>query len=1128
LAKEFCTESYSTIFQRTIIEIRRPSFILQKQYWLGLGSWSMKTVLKVSAVVIVIMLSIASSLSLGRRGLWGGRVANLTRHFASQSKIATKETVANHPAYDKMEDFTLPEYGMSGSIYAHRKSGAQVISVLAPDDNKVFGITFRTPPQDSTGVPHILEHSVLCGSRKFPVKEPFLDLLKGSLQNFLNAMTYPDRTCYPIASTNTKDYYNLMHVYLDAVLHPRAFHDPLVLQQEGWHYELDDKNQPLTIKGVVYNEMKGVYSSPDALMGRAAQQALFPHNTYGVDSGGDPNRIPDLTFKEFQDFHKTHYHPSNARVFFYGNDDPAQRLTVLDEYLREFDRVPVTSQVQYQRKLSLKGKPKVTVPFPISAGTEPKHMITVNWLLNEAPLSTRDALAMEVLDYLLLGTSTSALRKALVESNLGESVTGGGLSDELLQSSFAVGLKGVKADKTEEVRHLIAQKLQELATTGFEHGAVEAAINTLEFRLREFNTGSYPKGLLIMLSMMKKWIYDQNPVDAITFEEPLRDLKADIASEKPVFQELLQRFFLRNEHEVVVEMIPDATLEDKETAAEVQRLENIKAQLSNDKLDEIIAATKTLREAQERPDTPEARATLPRLTLDDIDAKAKDIACVIDKKPEYTVLTHPLQTNGILYVDMVLDYSAVDMEDVEYLPLFARMLMESGTENYDATALSRRIGAHTGGISVSFQNDYRGKMTEVAQPDEAQLYLLLRGKAVDAKLPILFDLFEEILLRAKLSNQKRAVEMLRESKNRKEASVLSSGHSYASTRLSAKGGSLLSYMGELTGGLTSVRRAGQLLQEAEENWPAVQAKLERIRSRIAVRPYSPAATATMRSEGNVGHGAEEQFIVNLTGDETLLKSAAPLVEQFYQHLPLASTTQRTPNSLLQTWKSQKESMLASLLNLSSKNQKKHEGFAIPSMVNYVGFGGTLLQPGEHVHGATSVATRYLSTGYMWDHVRVLGGAYGGFARFSESTGRFVYLSYRDPNLSETLSVYNHAGEHLLSEAEISSEDILQAVIASIGDLDSPMSPDQQGFASFSRYLAGISLADRQQYRDELLQTTIKDFHALAEKLKGLRETGEIVVFGSQQALDAANQVLEEGAKLHIEPAFGTGEQSPNN
>jgi presequence protease len=415
--------------------------------------------------------------------------------------------LVQHPAYTVLESTLINEYGLQATLYSHQKTGAQIISVIAPqDDNKVFGISFRTPPDDSTGLPHILEHSVLCGSRKYPVKEPFVDLLKGSLQNFLNAFTYPDRTCYPVASTNTKDFYNLVNVYLDAVLHPRAINDPMVLQQEGWHYEIDGddatKEKSLSIKGVVYNEMKGVYSSPDSLLGRATQQGLFPDNTYGVDSGGDPDAIPTLTYDKFKNFHANYYHPSNSRIFFYGNDDPMKRLELLDEYLADFSFKPVDSKIKFQSKFSA---PKsVTVHYPIDASAAQKHMISLNWVMNFEPLSMKEQLAIGVMDSLLVGTPTSSLRKELTQSNLGESIIGGGLSDELLQATYSVGLKGVLPENVDKVESLILKTLQDLTEKGFEADAIEAAINTLEFRLREFNTGGFPRGLSLMLGMVSR------------------------------------------------------------------------------------------------------------------------------------------------------------------------------------------------------------------------------------------------------------------------------------------------------------------------------------------------------------------------------------------------------------------------------------------------------------------------------------------------------------------------------------------------------------------------------------------------------------------------------------------------
>ena len=425
-----------------------------------------------------------------RRPRWGFKAQKMT----STLTPPTPTEAPTHDAFTLLKTETLDEYGATCHLYEHKKSKAQVLSVIKPDDdNKVFGVTFRTPPRDSTGLPHILEHSVLCGSRQYPTKEPFVELLKGSLQTFLNAFTYPDRTCYPVASQNLEDFRNLARVYLDAVFHPRAAQDPTVLEQEGWHYELD--GDKLTYSGVVYNEMKGMYSSPDSLMARASQQALFPDNAYSVDSGGDPAAIPNLGFDQFQQFHGEFYHPGNARVYFYGDDDPAERLNLLEEYLGEFSARDISTQIKTQ-KLTIKEPQHVKLGFPASSSDDEEggqHMVSVNWLLTETPPSPKDELGLAVLDHLLLGTSTSRLRKALTDSGLGESVVGGGLSDELVQPTYSVGLKGVAKDDVPKVEALVVDTLSQLASEGFAADDLEASLNTIEFSLREFNTGSFPK-----------------------------------------------------------------------------------------------------------------------------------------------------------------------------------------------------------------------------------------------------------------------------------------------------------------------------------------------------------------------------------------------------------------------------------------------------------------------------------------------------------------------------------------------------------------------------------------------------------------------------------------------------------
>merc|ERR1719149_382871 len=574
---------------------------------------------------------------------------------------------ATHPAFELVRVEMVDEYTIKVATYRHRQSGAEVISAQADDENKVFGIAFRTPVEDSTGVPHILEHSVLCGSAKYTSKEPFTELLKGSLQTFLNAFTYPDRTCYPVASCNTKDFYNLVNVYLDAVLSPRAKRDPTVFAQEGWHYELDAAEEPLTYKGVVFNEMKGVYSSPDSLLYRAAQQATFPDNTYAKDSGGDPDAIVELTFDQFKRFHDAYYHPSNSRIFceqrlftppavnryyhpsnsrifFYGDDPLEARLDLLDSYLAPFTApaTPAASRIETQAKFATPRR--VVERFPASADEAapgaPSHMVMLNWLLNEKPLSPVDELALTVLDELLMGTRTATLYKAMAESGLGAAVVGGGVSDELKQATFSVGLKGVAKEDVPKVEALALETLAAAAKDGFEADAVEAAVNTLEFQLREMNTGGFPKGLAFMLSMLPRWIYRDdegaNVADALRFEAPLAELKTKLASGEKVFEPLLASLLVDNGHLATIEMVPDASLAEEELA-------------------DVIRSTADLKRAQLAEDSAEDLATIPRVGLADLEAKVKEVPTDVSAlSGGVPLLTHPLPCAGVVYADVLL------------------------------------------------------------------------------------------------------------------------------------------------------------------------------------------------------------------------------------------------------------------------------------------------------------------------------------------------------------------------------------------------------------------------------------------------------------------------------------------
>jgi len=989
----------------------------------------------------------------------------------------TKQSVLSAPIFSKyelMKDDRIDEYGAKVMLFKHKKTGAEVMSVSVPDENKVFGITFRTPPNDSTGVPHILEHSVLCGSRKYPVKEPFVELLKGSMNTFLNAFTYPDRTCYPVASQNLKDFYNLVNVYLDAVLHPSL--TPWTLKQEGWHYEIEKKDEPLTYKGVVFNEMKGVYSSPDAVHGRAAQQALFPDNTYGVDSGGDPTVIPKLTWENFSGFHRKFYHPSNARVYFYGDDDVAARLALLDEYLGEFEALPTARQesvVQWQKKR----QSPWTLEQTVAGGADAKTIFTVNWLINDAKLDGQEELALDVLDDLLMGTPVSPLYKVLRESGLGESVISDGLETVLQQATYSVGLKGISdSSKCSEIEKIILDCLSKYSKDGFDKAAIEASLNSLEFRLREFNTGGFPRGLSFMLGSLSSWLYDRDPLEPLRFEGPLAKLRARLAAGEPVFEDLINKYLLENGHRVSVKSVPDTKLEQEIAEKERKELEAVRAKLSEQDIDRLIEETSTLKERQQAEDPPEKLALIPSLTMEDLDREGRNIPIAVGSEKGTPVLRHDLPTNGIVYADVGFDMRVIPFDLLPLVPLFSRCLTEMGTSKLDDVALSRYIQTHTGGLYASTSTGQKHSPTgsTIAEPQIVS-NLFLRGKATYAKKDELFSVMRDVLLDTKLDNKAKFLQMALETKARMESSVQGSGHSYASGRIGSRY-SVTEMVQERMGGIEYLHFIRELVKDVESDWASVLAKLERIRTLLADR---------------------RNLIVNLSAESKGLEAVQSSLEEYISSIPL-----RTGETQVHDWASEMR-----------KFEGRGEGFIVPTQVNYVGKGGRIYEVGEETSGSDSVVSRFLRTSWLWDKVRVVGGAYGAMNSFSTQSGVFKYVSYRDPNLKQTLETYDATPEFLHEAAkEMSPSTLANAIIGMIGDMDAPMSPDQKGFTSMDRYLTGLTDDIRQARREQVLSTTAKHFKQFGERLESVSRSGTTAVVGSEAALKAVKEDL--GLDLH--------------
>lgn len=960
--------------------------------------------------------------------------------------------MSNLFGFDLLKEKVIPELNTTGKLYRHKITGAEMLSLENDDENKVFSINFRTTPQDSTGVAHILEHVVLAGSEKYPVKEPFVELLKGSLQTFLNAFTYPDKTCYPCASQNLKDFYNLIDVYVDAVFHPLIYKK--TFEQEGWHYELEEIDAPLIYKGVVFNEMKGAYSNPNDLLGEMIAKSLFPDNTYQYDSGGHPRHIPDLTYEKFREFHATYYHPSNARIFWYGDDDPEVRLRRTAAFLEGYDYLEVDSAVPLQKPFS---QPvKMIQPYAVGEEEAPKYYLTSNWVLGEHT-DPETALGLSILNHILLGTQASPLRKALIDSGLGEDVIGGGLGSVLKQISFSAGLKGVEPDNLGKVEKLVDETLAGLVEEGIDPKMLAASMNTIEFALRENNTGSYPRGLALMLGALTTWLHDSDPFDSLGYEVPLQSLKNRLESGEQYFENLIRTLFLANTHRSVVILEPDAELNQRETEEEKARLQAAKQAMTKQELEEIIRNTAELKRFQETPNSAEALSTLPSLTLDDLDRENKLIPLEVLDAGGVELLYHDLFTNGIVYLDMVFDLKAVPQELLPYLQLFAGGLLKMGTDQEDFVSLSQRIGRETGGISASLmlQDKYKS--------EDFVTKLVVRGKSTMDKVGSMLDIFHDILLTTNYDNKERFKQILTERKARMESSLVPGGHSVANRRLKASQ-SVAGWVSEQVHGIDNLFFTRELLDRLDQDWGAVTASFSRIRE-LAVN---------------------RNMVINLTLDRENFTQIQPLISSFVQRIPEKAHP-------LQTWQ--------------PVFPAQGEGFAVPAKVNYVGKGANLHDLGYQHHSSISVILKYLRTTYLWDKVRVMGGAYGAFVPYDLFSGSLNFISYRDPNLLSSLKNFDGASEFLRS-FDLSQSELEKTIIGTIGDMDQYQLPDAKGYSSMVRYLLGYSDEDRQLARDQILGTTEKDFRQLADVLEKVAETGRVVVVGSADGLKHANQEVD--------------------
>ncbi|HET9905630.1 MAG TPA: insulinase family protein, partial [Anaerolineales bacterium] len=882
-------------------------------------------------------------------------------------------------AFKLVREQNIPELNSVAQLYVHKRTGARLLSVINDEENKVFSINFRTTPKDSTGVAHILEHSVLNGSEKYPVKEPFVELLKGSLATFVNAMTGPDITFYPVASQNLQDFYNLIEVYMDAVLHPLISEQTLM--QEGWHYEINDPSEPLTYKGVVFNEMKGVYSSPDSVLSKRIGQSLFPKHIYGVDSGGDPRHIPDLTYENFKKFWETYYHPSNAFIYFYGNDDPEKRLKLMEGYLKPYKKKRVKSVVPLAKSFKRPKQVQDSYASGDDQNIEKKNYLTVNWKLPD----TSDPVlnySLRILGHILIGTPASPLRKALLDSGLGEDLAGLGMSTSQRHIVFSVGLQGTRARHAKKIERLILDTLKSLAREGIDPNTITASMNTVEFRLRENNTGSYPRGIFILTRILTTWLYDEDPFKLFAFEAPLNQIKSTLTTDPRYFEGLIQTHLLDNAHRTTLRLKPDPELGKRLEEEEKARLAKIRESLSESQIAEIVEQTRKLKLRQETPDSHEALESLPVLELKDLEKRIKTIPNQELQIENTKVLFHDIFTNGIVYLNLGFDLRAIPLEHIPLIDVFARALLETGTATEDYVQLLQRIGKSTGGIhggSLSFTT---------LQTRESRAYLMMSAKAAVGQSAEMMDILKDILLTANLDNRERLKQIVLEEKAGLESSLAPGGTRYINMRLRAQFGGA-NWINDQTKGIGHLFALRELANDIDKSWKKVLKKFEEIRSTLI---------------------NSKSLLVNVTLDSENWQTFKPYLEKFIHALPA-------------------EDIPLHDFNIPSVIQK--EGMAIPAQVNYVGKGANLYDLGYKLDGSSEVVLGYLRMAYLWEKIRVQGGAYGAYVQFDESSGVISFLSYRDPNVASTLESYDKAAAFLkgLDGSRLSENELKKAIIA---------------------------------------------------------------------------------------------------
>lgn len=941
------------------------------------------------------------------------------------------------------EEKDVVEANSKTRLFQHDRSGGRLFYMENEDDNKVFSITFRTPPKDSTGLPHILEHSVLCGSRKYPAKEPFVELLKGSMNTFLNAFTFGDKTMYPVASRNEKDFENLMDVYLDSVFYPNIYKYPEIFKQEGWHYELEEITGELKYKGVVYNEMKGALSSPESVLSRKLKETLFPDTPYGYESGGDPEVIPELTQEDFVAFHKRYYHPSNCYMFLYGNMDILEHLKHIDGVLRNFEAAPLDSAIPVQKAFDSMKSYELEYPISAKESDRDKTYLSLNYAVG---LSTDPELylAMEILEHILLSTPASPLKKALVEAGLGKDVYGR-YDNSILQPVFSIIIKNSNAGLKKRFINVVEETLKKLVRDKLDRQLTEASINVKEFQLKEADYESYPKGLIYNIKIMDSWLYDKDPVMHLCYDHIFKRIRSELNN--GYFESLIERYILNNNRSSILELLPKNGMSEAKDEEIKAKLKSIKAHMSEEKLKELVIETKRLKEWQNTPDTPEKLELIPMLSIKDINKYGDVLHKQVNEKAGTKILAHHMFTNDIVYVNLLFDTSPVPQELLPYIPLLTGILGKVNTEKYGYGDLSKEIEMHTGGIRFSTQ--------VYGEKDDDSKYhpvFSVRGRALAVKLTRLFELITEIITGTALDDVKRIREIIQENRSRMEMNISNGGYSIACKRLfsyfSVEGGYL-----ETIGGLTYYRFISDIEKNFEKRIEEVRANLKRLMGLI-FRKDSLIAAVTCE---------EDDYI----------------------------SFEKSMGILQKELSSERLSKMQYVFMTKSLN----EGLMTQEKVQYVAQGYNFIKLGYPYTGKLQVLRTISRYSYLWNRIRVQGGAYGAFSGF-EKNGNMFMVSYRDPNISETLKVYDEMYEYL-KDFRIEEREMTKYIIGTISRLDLPLTPFMKGERAIENYMRKITAEDLQKEREEILGTSQEDIMGLADMILEIMKRKSYCVLGSE-------------------------------